>query len=218
MPLDAAAAVAKLTNVQKLVHLAMRFDSFDVEQLRVEILRMRRSAYEHELSIQAARVGCPGRVGRLGNNDILSRLNKDSLKDAESIANTYNYYLALAIAAIGAEVPTANRYVYAHRLQNWSENYWRARMQMIQEYSENSARRDAQRDFFTLNNNMMGVAKVEPNTAMCPVCRGWIARGWVPLRVIIDDAPPYHPRCPHLLVTKPDVVAREECPYLWMGE
>ena len=95
MPLNWQSLTSEMTDVQRLVHLAMRFDSVDEEQWRGEILRMRRNAYDAELGVQAAAVGCAGRRGNLGNGDILSGLNSQSLTDAQSIANTYNYkYLA----------------------------------------------------------------------------------------------------------------------------
>ena len=64
----------------------------------------------------------------------------------------------------------------------------------------------------------MGYAVLEPRTAVCPVCQGWIERGEVPLRVAMNHPPPYHFRCPHLFVTYPELVAQDDCPLLWMGE
>ena len=74
MPLDWQAVVEKMTNVQRMVHLAMRYDVYDEERIRSDLLKERRRAYEDELTIQAGRVGCPGRSGRLSNGAILSQL------------------------------------------------------------------------------------------------------------------------------------------------
>ena len=66
------AAVDDLSDVGKLVHLAYRQDSVDQEQQALRLLRVRREAYEQELTLQASRVGCPGKVGRLGAGPTLS--------------------------------------------------------------------------------------------------------------------------------------------------
>jgi hypothetical protein len=206
-----------MTNVQKLVHLAMRQDDLDVDRIRVELLGMRRRAYEDELTIQARRVGCPGCSGRLENGPILSELNAMCAEEAAGIVNTYNYDLAASVLNIAAEVPTANRYVYAKRLQAWEgkRSAWKA--PQIAEYTEGTARSKAQQDFYTLN-NIGGVAELMPKSAVCPVCIGWVERGEVPLREAENNPGPWHPNCPHLWQTSPDRVAREECPLLWMGE
>ena len=217
MPYDWQAAVDALTDVQKLVHLAARCDLVDVETWRTEILKLRRQAYNDELSIQARHVGCPGARGQLGNGDILSRLNELSRQDAESICGTYNYFLAHAIAAIGAATPTANRHVYAYRLRPWMDSYWQGKRPQVQEYSDRSARREAQQDFYEYNAGRLGTAKLTPETAVCPICAGWLARGLVPLRVALNDPPPYHVTCPHIWDTRPDKVTPDECKTLWLG-
>ena len=83
--------------------------------------------------------------------------------------------------------------------------------------TDNSARAMAQQDFYQ-HNGQMGSAKLEPRTAVCPICQGWIARGIVPLRVALNNPPPYHPNCPHIFDIRPNKVASEDCPNLWMGE
>jgi hypothetical protein len=207
---------AGMTNVQVLVHLAMRMDAYDEDQIRVELLRERRRAYEDELTIQAQRVGCPMRAGRLQNGAILTLLNEDSRRDSYSIVNTYNRDLAYAILNIAAEVPTANRFVYAKRLGAWEERRATWKNTQIALYTENSARAMAQQDFVQYNGTF-GTAEMFPKVAVCPVCIGWVARGEVPLRVAMNNPPPYHVNCPHGWNVKPEAVAKEDCPDLWMG-
>lgn len=217
MARDWHSVVEGMTNVQKLVHLAMRRDDFDAERVRTELLKVRRRAYEDELSIQAARVGCPGRSGRLENGAILSGLNEMCAEEAVGIGNTYNYDLAGAILNIAAEMPTANRYVYAKRLQVWEEKRTSWKALQIAEWTEGTARSRAQQDFYMLN-NIGGVAELMPKSAVCPVCIGWVERGEVSLREAENNPPPYHLFCPHLWQTDPDRVVKEECSLLWMGE
>jgi len=214
---DWHSVVEGMTRVQKLVHLAMRQDDYDVDRIRIELLQVRRRAYEDELTLQARRVGCPGRSGRLENGPILSELNAMCAEEAAGIVNTYNYDLAGAVLNIFSEVPTANRYVYAKRLQAWEEKRSAWKGPQIAEYTEGSARSKAQQDFYTLN-NIGGVAELLPKAAVCPVCIGWVERGEVPMREAQNNPGPWHPNCPHLWSTNPEKAPKEECPLLWMGE
>jgi hypothetical protein len=215
--LDWRSLVDGMSNVQKLVHLAARMDAFDEDQWRVDLMRQRRRAYEAELAVQAAHVGCPGRVGRVAGGAVLNRLNEMSRGDAESIANTYNYYLAAAIIRVGQEKPRANRFVYAKGVRDWSPGYWAWKRPQIDEMTDNTARAMAQQDFYR-QNGAFGSARLLPTQAVCPICQGWVARDVVPLRVALNNPPPYHVNCPHVWETDPDRVAREDCPNLWMGE
>jgi hypothetical protein len=217
MPLDWTTLTAQMTDVQKLVHLAARYDSVDEERIRTDLLAIRRKAYNDELTIQARHVGCPGQVGRLGNGTILSALNDDSLRDAKSIANTYNYFLALEILRAGEANPRGNRYYYAKAVADWQPTYWAWKDPVITVTTEKSARALALEDFYRLNGGAMGTAKLEPRSAVCPVCQGWIARGIVPLRVALANPANFHINCPHYWQTRPEKVAPEECPNLWMG-
>jgi hypothetical protein len=215
---DWQALVGSLSPVNKLVHLAARLDAYDVETIRAELLQSRRRAYESELTIQARRVGCSKQTGRLVNGAILSELNRMSIDDAMSIVNTYNYDLALAIVRIRADVPTANRYVYAARLSAWAKARAQWKVKQIGLHTEISARSMAQTDFYDNNSSILGVCVLEPRQAVCPVCQGWILRGEVPIDVAMDDSPPYHANCPHLWRTIPDKVAQDACRDLWVGQ
>lgn len=216
MPRDWRSVVDGMTRVQRLVHLAMRMDLTDEEQLRRELLKQRRVYYEDELTAQAARAGCPKRKGRLANGEILTMLNEESAADGSSIVNTYNYDLARAILVISQEIPTANRFVYAKRLASWEARRAGWKNAQIAMHTEVSARTKAQQDFYRLN-GLLGVAVLRPLAAICPVCKGWIRRGEVPLRVAQNNPPPYHVGCPHNWETRPERVAKEECDELWMG-
>ncbi len=207
----------RYTDVMRLVHLAARSDPVRIEEIRVQLLNHRRAAYEDELTIQAAHVGCPGRRGALGAGPSLSELNQMSVDNAESIANTYNYHLAHCIIRIHDETPSANRHVYASRVAAWEGGYWGWKQTDIDQWTDGTARALALQDFYRFN-GAFGSATLEPTTAVCPVCQGWIDRGAVPLRVATNNPPPYHIGCPHTWNTDPDKVAREDCPLIWMGE
>lgn len=208
--------VNDMSPVQKLVHLAMRYTAEDSERIRAELVRARKRAYEDELTMQAARVGCPGRRGSLQGGQSLTQLNDMSKADAESIMSSYNYDLAGAVSNIAAETPSANRNTYAKRLDAWDNkrNGWK--ISQIAQYAEGSARSLAQQDFYRLN-SIQGMAELRPVSAVCPVCKGWVARGKVKMEVALNNPPPYHPNCPHLFRTDPGRVPPDECRLLWMG-
>lgn len=214
---DWQSVVDGMTDVQKLVHLAMRMDSVDIDRTRTGLLKAMRRAYEDELSIQARRAGCGNRTGRLDNNDSLTALSNAASGDAESIINTYNFDLSGAIINIAAETPNANRNTYVKRLGDWEEkrNAWKS--EQIAGYTEGMARSIAQQDFFRFN-NIGGTAELMPDQAVCPICQGWINRGEVSLREAENNPPPYHNGCPHLWETYPEQVPDGECVDLWMGE
>ena len=193
----------------------MRQDSFDIDRIRSELLKTSRRVYEQELTMQAARVGCTGQ-GRLGNNPTLTELSDQARADAENIVNTYNFDLAAAIVQIRKDAPRANRNTYAKRLAEWEKkrNAWKS--QQIAEWTEGIARVKAQQDFYRFN-NLDGVGEVVPETAVCPVCQGWIKRGRIPLREILNNPPPYHIGCPHYIKTEAEKIPTGECDQIWLG-
>jgi len=219
MPLDPQAIIDELSAVQRLVFGWARYDESDAEWMRVELYTARREAYADELEIQAARVGCAKRKARVTNTGVLEELNRLSERDAKSIVNTYNYYLAKQLIAIREQNIRGNRYYYAAKLRDWDAHYWQAKDKQVATQTDGSARAKAQQDFYRfMFRGMFGTAKLEPRTAVCPVCKGWIKRGVVPLRVALNNPPPYHVGCPHTWDTRPGKVAEDDCPLLWMGE
>jgi len=224
--LDPQTIIDQMTLTQRLIYGVADWGRVKISRMQSELLSMRAKAYNDELTIQAQHAGCGGRVGRLTNADIIERLSQDSQRDAESIANTHNYFLAVEILRIGETstgpvrrvLPVLRIPEYAKALKAWSENYWAFKKPQITLMADNSARTKAQQDFYIQNRGVAGTAKLEPTTAVCPICQGWIARGIVPLRVALNNPPPYHQNCPHIFSTRPDKVAAEDCPLLWMGE
>ena len=176
-----------------------------------------RTAYEEELTIQAARVGCASRRGQLRNGPLLTALNDKAKEDASSIVNTYNYDLALFIMNVGREAPSANRFTYAKRYRDWSASRSSWKNQQVNLMSMTWARTKAQQDFMD-QNGRMGTARLWPRDAVCPICQGWIARGTVPTNVALNNPPPYHVACPHVWSISSGTIPRDQCPDLWMGE
>ena len=217
MPLDPLSLIQQMTWTQQVIFMVARYDSVDEERIRADLLSMRRKAYNDELTIQAQHVGRPGQVGRLGNGTILSALNDDSERDAKSIANTYNYFLGLGIILAGRLARRGNRTYYAKAIRDWQPTYWAWKDPIITVTTDKSARAMALEDFYRFNASAMGMAKLEPRSAVCPVCAGWIARGVVPLHVALANPSGWHIGCPHYWDTRPKKVTRKKCVDLWMG-
>lgn len=207
--------VGELTRVQTLVHLAYRLDSWSVDEIREQLVRMRRIAYADEITLQAQRVGCRDAVGFVGEGRLHNELDAQSAAEAQGIADTFNRDLVRAIQAIADDVPTANRYTYAARLREWetARNAWK--QDQIDLHTETSARSRAQAEFYA-HNTIQGEGELIPRTAKCPICQGWIARGKVDLQIALNNPGPFHPNCPHLWETYPEQTA--DCEALWLGE
>jgi len=220
MPRDWHALLENMSPVMRLVHLAARWDQFDVEQQRGEYLRSMRAAYNDELNIQARRVGCGNQVGRMREGSpALPQLRAAAERHAESIVNTYNYDLAVAIQHIRQETPTANRYTYASRLSAWNERRGAWKTPQIANMLDGEARIMAQQDFTEQNRlRNRGTARLEPRTAVCPICQGWIDRGDVPIYVAMANPGLWHPGCDHKWTFFYDKLSSEDCQVLWMGE
>ena len=212
---DWQTVVKGMTNVQKLVHLAMRQDSVDEERIRTELLKVRRRAYEDEITNQAARVGCK-KTGLLGNNDSLTALNDASKEDAAGIVNTFNFDLAASVINISTENPKANRKTFVKRLGEWEEKRTEWKSNQIAMFTEGSARSMAQSDFMD-RNDIDGYAELQPETAAEEICQGWINRGQVPMKEALNNPPPYHGNCPHRFRTYPNQATKQECEDLWIG-
>lgn len=205
------------SDVMRLVHLAARMDSVDEDRIAAELTKVRRRAYEREVTIQLGRAGCAGRHGSLTAGLTLTEFAEQARTDAQSIVNTYNWELAREIRKIASLVPPANRFTYAKRIGEWDAVRAEAKAAQIAGWTEGTARSRAQKDF-VFNNGLGGTARLEPRIAVCQICAGWLKRGKIPLAEILSNPPPYHPNCVHGLVTRYDRVRPEECAMLWAGE
>ncbi len=205
-----------MTPVQKLVHLAKRYAIDEIATIKAMIQRLDRRAYEGELTIQASHVGCD-RQGHLTNEFVLADIDLRARDASEDIANTYNYDLAIAIQKISQMNPRGNRFYYAKHLGIWEQQRDTWKVPQIQQHENGLARAQAQKDFYRRNRDILGTATLRPKKAVCPICIGWVKRGVVPIRVAVNNPPPYHVNCPHYWYTRPDRVAKSECASLWMG-
>jgi len=207
--------VAHGSDVMKLAHGAAMQDETTEQMTRGELTAYRARAYEKELATQAQRVGCDQYSAPLRIGPEWVELDKKSIDDARSITNTYNRDLAREINKIRKDVPTANRNTYAKRIEGWSKSRKDWKDKQIIQYTNNSARNQAQRDFYRNNGITEGTAVLRPRTAVCPICNGWINRGEVPLNVALANPANFHPNCPHYWDVYPPKLAPDDCGNLW---
>lgn len=213
--LKAKPTIDDLSNVQRLVRLAMQYDSVQVDSVRGELTRARLQAYNDEIGIQARRAGCSGQ-GTLTAGPALTQLNDLSKEDAAAYARQYNDDLTKAILKIGTDTPRANRNVYAARLREWEGARAEAKAGPLAQWVENTAR-SLGFEHFVKNNGLEGTAHLEPFEASCPVCAGVIARGEIPLKLAANLLPPFHPNCPHYMVSDPVKIEAGDCAEIWTG-
>lgn len=217
MPRDPATLIAKLSPVQRIVYDWAHEGESQSAIRSDELQRIRIVAFNSEIGNQNYAVGCFARGGYLTNPDIITSLKRDSDKDAAGIVNTFNYDLAAAIIRIGEEHPKLSRYKYGDYLIDWRRQRDAVKGPQIAQYTESDARAKAQTEFYRRNWQLIGTARLEPTSAVCPVCQSWVARGEVPMAVAINNPPPYHLRCPHFWVTNPKKVLPGGCAKLWNG-
>lgn len=204
-------------NVRLLVHLAMRMDAVDEQSITNEVLHEKRQAYEDELTIQAANVGCRDRRGIM-DEKTLKEAHKQSVEEGAGIVNTYNYDLANAINMIHDKIPTANRNTYAKYLGSWHTDRAAWKDVQISLHNRMEWRSKAVTDF-TQMNNIEGYAQLVPSShASCNICKALIRKG----RMRIGDAQrwiegwPPHLNCIHHWEVKP--LGDLRCEDLWVGK
>lgn len=207
--------ISALSNVQRLVHLAVRHDSVQQDAIRAELTKARARAYNDELAIQARRAGC-NRSGEMETGPTLTELNEISKADAESFSKSYNDDLTKAIIQIREDVPRANRNTYVSRLTTWEGERAQSKSGPLAAWTEASARSLAFEQWHK-NNKVEGTATLEPEEAVCPVCLGWINRGEVSLKIASGNPPPYHPNCEHSWLAEPEKIDPTDCAEIWMG-
>ena len=210
-----------MSEVQKKVHLLFRRTEENVEEWREKLLRESRETYEETLREEVRSIGCgdPGPL-YLGAGRELRGLNDRAKFASTSIVNTWNWDLANKIVAIRNETPTANRWVYAYRIQQWEPQHWAAKGQEIAMTETGWAVNRAKQDFYRHNDVDLEGAEVRPYRTACPVCASYVAGN--PYKSMDDGYRktqlPAHPKCPHYLEAVAKKLTADDCKSLWLGE
>jgi hypothetical protein len=108
-----------LSDVGRLVYLMFKKTAADTEPLADALFEEGRRTAEETLLQEAHAVGCAPLSVHLQSGWLLSWIRDRADWAAQKIADTYNQELVSEILRIIAEVPTANRWVIAYRVQAW---------------------------------------------------------------------------------------------------
>ena len=108
-----------LSDVGRMAYLMFAKTSGDVTALADGLFKQGRPTAEETLLQEAHAVGCSPLSVHLSGGYLLSWIRDRSDWAAQSICDTYNRELANEIRRIIADVPTANRWVIAARVQAW---------------------------------------------------------------------------------------------------
>lgn len=116
-----------LSDVGRLAHLAYRKTEDDVGSLADELFARNKRTMEESLLNEMQRLGYSVTHVQISDPDVLRVIRDRADWAALKISQTYNYDLARAVGGIIRDVPTANRWVIAHRLGPWeaARNEWK---------------------------------------------------------------------------------------------
>ena len=214
------AAITELTDVQRLVHLAMRLTDPDVDDMYNFLFDRGRTIYEDALNKMAVQVGCPERKARLTNSAILSELSLLYRSHATSIVATYNYDLVGALIDIYEQNPRSNRHAYAKHIIDWEEQrkVWKsAQIALVTaQYAQNMA----VGHFAVYNQVNMGYGTFDgpDDEITCPICKALLDRNPYSLAHFNYLDVPVHVNCRHHKTLHLRKATPEQCKRLWLGE
>lgn len=206
------------------VHLAMSMTDDDRRAKADLLFRQSRDDYDATLTDAIAEVGCSGK-GRLMGGPELSALKERAAWAADSIVNTYNRDLLKTLEAAEA------RWIEEHGSREGLQRLWLAkqgREAMAQRavwkekqiaVTEQSFAADRAKLDFWRRNGIGGEVRVIPFAAVCPICKAYVAKGWLPMAQAQDEfVLPAHVSCPHGLELRPDKLTVPPCEELWRGQ
>jgi len=203
--------MSKLTQVISLLY-SMQAD--DTAQLEARLLEQRKRVWTQALRDEARAHGCNG-TPRAPGGGYLVDLTKLAIQDAESISTTWNRDVEKQVERIRAETPTANRFVYAHRMEQWAKERDAYKAPLIALVTETTTREMA-RDAFRKHNYDGNEKYVFSGPApTCQKCVRLFAAGIVSKAFIDKHAAPVHITCPHYwkAVSPPKL----KCGEMWLG-
>lgn len=204
----------ELSAVQELVYRAFSVGAGYEDLLAQELFQQAVTDFELAI-VREAGVAGYDLAGSLKLTDptVLSDLRGRAQFAARSISDTYNAEMHRQIGRIGEDVPTANRNVYLKRLSDFDAARWEKHSPSISVTELQTSRNYAQVDFI-YRNGLTGRARVDPQGAVCPICEGYVAEGWVSVEEGYTWAIPAHPNCCHSLEVEYEG-ERPESP--WLG-
>ena len=203
--------MSQLTDVLSLLY---RYDEDDIAKLAKRLTERRRATWINTLSDLASKHGCTRLAGTPKGQDA-RKLADDSLKDAQSVARTYNRELASEIARLQRANPRGNRQYYISNLSKWQARRDSHKIYAIGLNTDASAREYAFQRFYAKNAQIARRFVASGPPAVCRICLNIFAAGVVDLQYTRVHPLPAHYLCPHTYSAV--APAKADCATLWLG-
>lgn len=202
-----------MSQLTQVIALFYRMTDDDAAALRDMLLEQRKRVWATALRDQARRYGC-NRTPNAPSGDDLAELKRLSLRDAESVAQTWNRDVERQIEKLYAENPRGNRTYYAARMEQWviERDAWKQpQIALNTELVTYEFARAQFREF----NGIRGAFIFDGGPPVCETCVRYYALGEVDYKFIRDHNAPVHVNCPHYWRE----VRREkiDCADMWLG-
>lgn len=193
------------------------------------------TVYEEEISRQLRNIGCKRETASLTNPSIIGRIQKQARDRAESLNNTFNYYLIGAILRtrqfyLKATSRLPDQMEYEIAVKNWVAQNDLYKGDQLTINTINLAKHQAAVEFFRRNRDVIDLEKSTAyyaGPAIIPTsseqCRRRRGKGDVSVQWVIDNNewPPTHPNCRHYWRYKMQRVSifkrRSICGRVWRG-
>lgn len=205
------------------VHLILSMHAEERKGLRDRLLRSDRERYDQALTAVVADVGCGGKA-HLTDPAEMKKLAGRAKEVSEGVADTFNDDLLRALEGfekqwvdLHGSRKGMNRLWLAKRAQEWEGEraIWKGAQIAI---TENTWTVDRAKEAFVKRNALDGRARVLPEAAVCDICKGYVAMGWVALQEAdrVFEIP-NHVNCIHFIQLDADKGSVPPCDELWAG-
>jgi len=203
-------------DVQRVVGQLFSYQASDVRALDAVLFTQARADYGAAVAAEARAAGYSIASVNVTDQAVMAALNERSGFAAKSIATTYNKDVRREIARIRAEVPKANRYTYAKRLDAWEKSRASWKAEQIAYTEMGTTINQAQRDFVRMN-HLEPRAHVVPDTGQCAYCEELAGQGWMDFWTAEGLGLPAHPGCIHSLELDYDTASLPPLGDLFIG-
>jgi len=203
-------------DVQRVVGQLFSYQASDVRALDAVLFTQARADYGAAVAAEARAAGYSIASVNVTDQAVMTALNERSGFAAKSIATTYNKDVRQEIARIRAEVPKANRWTYAKRLDAWEKNRASWKAEQIAYTEMGTTIQQAKMDFMR-QNHLEPNGRVVPDTAQCGYCEELAGMGWMSFAEIEGLGLPAHVGCIHSAEFSYEGMTMPGIGDLWLG-
>jgi len=192
--------LTRITPVQSLVGQLYGFGPEDTAKLSAHLLEESIADYSNTLLGEAFSAGYDASYMAIRDVLVLQRLEERAEFAAQSIARTYNQDVMRQVQVIARDVPSANRFTYAKRLESWDKERMVGKIDQVAVTESGFAMSEARKDFLGRNPGLgAAVARVVPDSFSEPFCGELVELGEMPIDQAMDIELPAHVGCIHSL-------------------